>query len=119
MHLKTVAASLSAAAHLALGLPALEARQHADSSCETVHIFLARGTTEDYPGPLLDVATAICDGVDSCGYEDIVYPASYLPDYCTSEGLGVVHGTSQVEDYASGCPGAQLVLAGYSQVCQL
>lgn len=110
-------ASIFFVIHLALGFPVLKGRQTED--CETVHIFLARGTTEDYPGPLIDVVTAICDGVDSCGYEDIQYPASYLPDYCTSEGLGVVHGTSQVEDYASRCPDAQLVLSGYSQGAQV
>lgn len=113
MHLKTISVS-AFVAHLALGFPVLEVRQTED--CEAVHFFLARGTTEDYPGPLIDVVNATCAGIKSCGYEDIEYPASYLPDYCTSEGLGVVHGTSQVEDYAKRCPDAQLVLAGYSQV---
>lgn len=56
-------------------------------------------------------------GTASCGYEDIQYPASFvLPEYCESEGLGVLHGTSQIEAYAKACPDSQLVLSGYSQV---
>lgn len=97
-----------------LGHPALGSRQTQD--CDAVHVFLARGTSEDYPGRQISVVNAVCDGISSCGYEDIQYPASFVPDYCTSVGVGVVNGTSQITAYAAQCPNAQLVLSGYSQV---
>lgn len=105
---------------LALGGPLhLSSRQNGTAGCDDVHIFLARGTGEDYPGRQISVVTAICNGTGAatCGYEDVQYPASLLaPEYCVSEGLGVTHGTAQIEAYASACPDAQLVLSGYSQV---
>lgn len=97
-----------------LGHPTLDSRQTQD--CEAVHVFLARGTSEDYPGRQISVVNAVCSGISSCGYEDIQYPASFVPDYCTSVGVGVVNGTSQITAYATRCPNAQLVLSGYSQV---
>lgn len=107
---------------LALGSPvvpgpgSMDSRQTSD--CDDVHIFLARGTGEDYPGRQISIVYAICNSTETatCGYEDVQYPASFTPDYCTSEGLGVVHGTQQIAAYASQCPDAQLVLSGYSQV---
>jgi acetylxylan esterase len=99
----------------ALGHPTLSSRQA--QACDAVHVFLARGTSEDYPGRQINVVNAVCEGISSCGYEDILYPASFLPDYCTSVGEGVVNGTAQITAYAAKCPDAQLVLSGYSQVC--
>ncbi|KAI7788707.1 hypothetical protein LA080_008597 [Diaporthe eres] len=101
----------------ALGHPTLDGRQTQD--CEAVHVFLARGTSEDYPGRQISVVNAVCSGISSCGYEDIQYPASFVPDYCTSVGVGVVNGTSQITAYATRCPNAQLVLSGYSQGAQV
>lgn len=62
---------------IVFGLPA--ARQTED--CEDVHLFLARGTDEDYPGRQISIVYAVCNGTGdaSCGYEDIQYPASFLP----------------------------------------
>lgn len=100
----------------AIASPSLYA---ASATCDDVHIFLARGTGEDYPGRQISVVYAICNGTGSaaCGYEDVEYPATLLvPEYCTSEGLGVTHGTDQITEYAARCPDAQLVLSGYSQV---
>lgn len=105
---------------VALAAPLLSSRQSTD--CNDVHVFLARGTGEDYPGRQISVVNAICNGTESatCGYEDIQYPASFVnPEYCTSVGLGVTNGTAQIEAYASACPDAQLVLSGYSQVRKL
>lgn len=113
MQSKSVAIILSALSSV-LGHPTLGSRQAQD--CDAVHVFLARGTSEDYPGRQINVVNAVCDGISSCGYEDILYPASFVPDYCTSVGEGVVNGTAQITAYAAQCPDAQLVLSGYSQV---
>lgn len=69
---------------LAFGFPT--ARQTED--CEDVHIFLARGTGEDYPGRQISNVYAICNGTGdaSCGYEDIQYPATLVLPECTSYG---------------------------------
>lgn len=112
MQFKSVAIVLSALSSV-LGHPSLSTRQ---TQCDAVHIFLARGTSEDYPGRQISVVNAVCSGISSCGYEDIQYPASFTPDYCTSVGDGVVNGTAQITAYATQCPDAQLVLSGYSQV---
>ncbi|RAO68948.1 uncharacterized protein BHQ10_004960 [Talaromyces amestolkiae] len=102
---------------LALAAPVvdLESRQ---APCDSVHIFLARGTDEPYPGRQSSLVEAICFGLPSCGYEDIVYPAVYSP-YCNSVSTGVSDGTYQVAAYASRCPGSKLVLSGYSQGAQI
>lgn len=119
----SLAASLVLASVVA-GLPAtpdtLTPRQTSTDDCADVHIFLARGTSEEYPGRQINVVYAICNGTGAtatCDYEDIVYPASFvLPDYCVSVGEGVTAGTAQITDYASRCPDSQLVISGYSQV---
>lgn len=113
MQSKSIAIFLSVFSSV-LGHPTLGSRQTQD--CQAVHVFLARGTSEDYPGRQISVVNAVCNGISSCGYEDIQYPASFVPDYCTSVGEGVVNGTSQITAYAARCPNAQLVLSGYSQV---
>lgn len=113
MQSKSVAIILSVVSSV-IGHPSLHSRQAED--CDAVHIFLARGTSEEYPGRQISVVNATCNGVSSCGYEDIQYPASFVPDYCTSVGVGVTNGTSQITAYATRCPDAQLVLSGYSQV---
>lgn len=113
MQSKSVAIVLSVLSSV-LGHPTLGGRQTQD--CDAVHVFLARGTSEDYPGRQISVVNAVCEGISSCGYEDIQYPASFVPDYCTSVGVGVVNGTSQITAYVVQCPDAQLVLSGYSQV---
>lgn len=84
------------------------------TACEAVHFFIARGTTEPYPGRQEDLVKAVCEGLSSCGFEDIIYPASF-DDYCGSAYGGVVNGTAQITAYAESCPDAKLVLTGYSQ----
>jgi len=114
-------ASLATTALLLLGTTQaspldLAARQ--STACQSVHVFIARGSTEPYPGRQGALATAICNGISSCGYEDITYPAAYSP-YCTSVQTGVVNGKAAITAYASRCPNAKLVLTGYSQGAQV
>ena len=105
--------SISALTGLAAASPitTLEGRQ---AACQSVHVFIARGSTEPYPGGQGALATAICSGVTSCGYEDITYPATF-ENYCASAGAGVSNGIAQITAYANRCPNAKLVLTGYSQ----
>jgi acetylxylan esterase len=86
-----------------------------DDSCTSVHIFLARGTGEPYPGRQSTLTSAICSKLPSCDYEDIVYPASNVPSYCVSVQGGKMNGTAQILAYAERCPSSKLVLSGYSQ----
>jgi acetylxylan esterase len=85
------------------------------TACTTVHVFIARGSTEPYPGRQGALADAICQGLPSCGYTDIPYPATF-ENYCASVGAGVSSGTTLVTSYASQCPSSNIVLTGYSQV---
>ncbi|RYP29757.1 hypothetical protein DL767_006578 [Monosporascus sp. MG133] len=112
----TVLASLSVS--LALAAPAVKVEER-QANCDSVHVFLARGTNEPYPGRQSAVVSAICNGISNCGYEDITYPASTSPSYCSSVEAGIIGGTSQITAYASRCPNAKLVLSGYSQGAQL
>ncbi|OTA90627.1 carbohydrate esterase family 5 protein [Hypoxylon sp. CO27-5] len=86
-------------------------------TCEDIHFFIARGTDEEYPGRQGALVNAVCEGMSSCGYEDIIYPASLDPiaGYCDSAFAGVTNGTAQITAYAESCPDSQLVLTGYSQ----
>lgn len=86
--------------------------------CDAVHIFIARGSTEPYPGRQSAVVDAVCADITSCGYEDIIYPATF-EDYCNSAAAGVANGTAQVTAYAERCTDAKLVLTGYSQGAQV
>ncbi|KAI1101409.1 carbohydrate esterase family 5 protein [Jackrogersella minutella] len=88
------------------------------TACDDVHFFLARGTTEPYPGSLTALVDAVCEGLSSCGYEAIIYPATF-EDYCGSAYGGVVNGTAQITAYAESCPDAKLVLSGYSQGAEI
>src|SRR4051812_45026907 len=87
-------------------------------TCDSVHIFIARGSIEPYPGRQGALVTAICEGISSCGYDDIGYPATFS-DYCSSVAVGVSNGTALIESYAAACPEAKLVLTGYSQVTDI
>ena len=103
-----------ALSHLALAVPAtvVEERQ---GGCQDVHLFLARGTSEPYPGRQSKIVQAVCQGIGNCGYEDIMYPAGFSPSYCASVSAGINAGTSQITAYAARCPNSKLVLTGYSQ----
>jgi len=85
------------------------------SFCKDVHLFLAKGNNEPYPGRQGALADAVCSGLPSCDYENIMYynPVGY--DYCAGVTEGDTNGHNQIVAYAQSCPNAKLVLSGYSQ----
>ncbi|KAF4828625.1 Acetylxylan esterase 2 [Colletotrichum tropicale] len=113
--------SLSAALALVSTLPWASAASVAtrqstgDGECRDVHVFLARGNNEPYPGRQGKLVTAICNGLDSCDYEDIQFWNPLEAPYCQSVEEGAANGTAQVTAYNKRCPDSKLVLSGYSQ----
>ncbi|KAK6368242.1 hypothetical protein LTS17_009983 [Exophiala oligosperma] len=87
--------------------------------CEDVHFFLARGNNEPYPGRQGDLVAATCDGLSSCGYENLIYSALYTDLSCQTTYDGVIAGFTQLTSYAERCPKSKLILAGYSQGAQI
>ncbi|CAI7589277.1 unnamed protein product [Penicillium crustosum] len=83
-------------------------------ACANVHMMLARGTTESYPGLLGTLTNKVLDAVPGSDYENIIYPATQegsTPSY----GEGIRNGTAQLKRYARACPESKIVLFGYSQ----
>ncbi|CAI6100772.1 unnamed protein product [Clonostachys chloroleuca] len=83
--------------------------------CKDVHIFLAKGNNEPYPGRQGKLVNAICDGLPSCDYEDILFNNPGGSDYCVATNEGMVNGKAQVIAYNEKCPDSKLVLSGFSQ----
>lgn len=90
-------------------------RQTIGGPCTDVHIFLAKGWNEEYPGRQGKLAGAICSGLSSCDYEDIQFYNTPDADYCASVTEGDTNGVAQMTAYADRCPDSRLVLSGYSQ----
>jgi hypothetical protein len=84
--------------------------------CHDVHIFLARGAGDLYPGPMGPIVTPVCQGIASCGSENVQYPGT-VDQVCNSITVGVANATNEITGYAKYCPRSKLVLAGYSEVC--
>lgn len=95
---------------------ALNARQETGTGkCTDVHIFLAKGNNEPYPGRQGKLVNAICKDLKNCDYEDIVMQ-NMLPDpYCDSVHEGGTNMVKQIVAYNKKCPDTQLVISGYSQ----
>ncbi|RGP62345.1 hypothetical protein FSPOR_9390 [Fusarium sporotrichioides] len=89
------------------------------SECKDVHVFLAKGNNEPYPGRQGVLAKAICDGYKSCDYEDIIFNNPLEAPFCDSVTEGVVNGKKQITDYNKNCPKSKLVVSGYSQGAQV
>lgn len=89
---------------------------HKRITCEDVHIFLARGGNEVYPGRQGTLVDDICAGQSNsaCGYEDILFNATIGRPYATQMYEGATSGVLQITNYANACPSSKLVLSGYS-----
>ncbi|WYZ45140.1 hypothetical protein EsH8_VIII_000456 [Colletotrichum jinshuiense] len=113
----TLSAALALLSALPLASTASVAERQATgaSECRDVHIFLARGNNEPYPGRQGKLVTAICNGLDSCDYEDIQFWNPLESPYCQSVEEGAANGTAQITAYNKRCPDAKLVVSGYSQ----
>jgi acetylxylan esterase len=85
------------------------------TTCDDVHLFLARGNNEPYPGRQGAVVDAMCSGLSSCGYEDIQFSAGLTDNYCDSIYQGATNGIAQLNAYYAQCPNSKLVLSGYSE----
>lgn len=90
-------------------------RQAVPSDCKDVHIFIAKGWNEPYPGRQGQLAGAICYGLPSCDYEDIQYVNYNGTNFCKAVTEGKRNGLAAMKAYAKACPKSKLVLSGYSQ----
>ncbi|KAL1616623.1 hypothetical protein SLS56_011344 [Neofusicoccum ribis] len=108
--------SFAAAAVLAaspfVDAAALQARNA--TVCAPVHLLLARGTTEGYPGTLGSLADLVIDAVPGADYENIIYPAT---DETSTESYfeGRQAVAQQLSAYAGSCPESKIVFLAYSQ----
>ncbi|KAF9870667.1 acetylxylan esterase precursor [Colletotrichum karsti] len=84
-------------------------------SCTDLHLFLARGWNEGYPGRQQSLVDATCNGLSSCDYEDIQFDATNPRGYPNAVEQGRASGVSQIKAYAEKCPNSKLVLTGYSE----
>jgi hypothetical protein len=61
------------------------AQSTGSEQCSDVHLFLARGDQEGYPGRLGQISTAVCNdfgAAGTCDYEDIVFTTLVSTTYC-------------------------------------
>lgn len=88
-----------------------------DAPCSSLHVFLARGNNEPYPGRQEKLIAAICSGLasDECDYEDIRFYNPLPAPYCGSVTEGQASGVRQITEYSERCPDAKIVVSGFSQ----
>lgn len=84
-------------------------------SCTDLHIFLARGWNEGYPGRQQHLVDAACNGVASCDYEDITFDATNANGFGAAVEEGRSSGVAQINAYTQRCPNAKIALSGYSE----
>lgn len=103
--------------NLALLASAAPSKRQATGSgaCSDVHIFLARGWNEPYPGRQQSLVDAACNGVFSCDYEDITFDATNANGFPAAVEEGRSSGLSQVRAYTERCPDSKIALSGYSE----
>ncbi|RAL02609.1 alpha/beta-hydrolase [Aspergillus ibericus CBS 121593] len=105
---------LAAAALLPSALTGVLAAHTGSNTCANVHMMLARGTTESYPGLLGSLTDLVMAAVPDSDYEDIIYPATQEGSTPSYE-EGIFNGTAQLKAYVAACPESKVVLFGYSQ----
>lgn len=93
----------------------VQPRQMVTETCSDVHIFLAKGNNEPYPGRQGKLVSAICGGLNSCDYEDIQMRNMLEDEYCGAVQEGAGNGVKQIVAYNQRCPDTKLVVSGYSQ----
>ncbi|KAI1459603.1 carbohydrate esterase family 5 protein [Annulohypoxylon moriforme] len=98
-----------------LFLALVTAQETGSGTCTDTHIFLSRGNNEPYPGRQGKLAQAICSGLSSCDYEDIVFDNALQTEYCGAVEAGRKAGVAQITAYNKKCPDTKLVVSGYSQ----
>ncbi|POS74075.1 cutinase [Diaporthe helianthi] len=103
--------------NLALLVSAAPSKRQSTGSgtCTDLHIFLARGWNEGYPGRQQHLVDAACNGVASCDYEDITFDATNANGFDAAVEEGRSSGVAQVQAYTQRCPDAKIVLSGYSE----
>ncbi|ATZ51287.1 hypothetical protein BCIN_06g07010 [Botrytis cinerea B05.10] len=107
---------------LILVLPALAAARITHQSralvnstaCAPVHLILARGTTEGYPGTLKTLAELITDANPGTDYESVIYPATDETS-TNSYAEGLLAARNQFTAYAELCEDSKIVFLAYSQ----
>lgn len=105
----------------AVSVPRLQPRSDLNATlvnstaCAPVHLLLARGTTETYPGSLETLAELVTAANPGADYENIIYPATQETD-TDSYPIGRAASRAQVTAYVEKCPDAKIVILAYSQV---
>ncbi|KAI0007841.1 carbohydrate esterase family 5 protein [Xylariaceae sp. FL0662B] len=117
--LSTFAIRRAAFASAAVFAAITAAQETGSDTCTDVHIFLARGNNEPYPGRQGKLVDAICAGLDNCDYEDIAFDNALETEYCSAVQAGGKAGTDQITTYNKRCPHTKLVVSGYSQGAQV
>ncbi|TEY36159.1 hypothetical protein BOTCAL_0564g00040 [Botryotinia calthae] len=110
------------ASSLMLLLPALATARVAhqsralvnSTSCAPVHLVIARGSTESYPGSLESLAELITDANPGTDYESVIYPATDETS-TNSYAEGLVAAKDQFTTYAELCEDSKTVFLAYSQ----
>lgn len=97
-------------------VPAVLAQSTGSGSCSDVHLIIARGWNENYPGRQGALTSAVCADLPgmSCDYEDVAYDA-YSTDYCPSVAAGQRLALQKIDEYVAKCPNSAIVLSGYSE----
>ncbi|KAF7927437.1 uncharacterized protein EAE97_010112 [Botrytis byssoidea] len=84
------------------------------TACAPVHLIIARGTTESYPGTMESLAGLITDANPRTDYESFIYPATDETS-TNSYAEGLVAAKDQFTAYAELCEDSKNVFLAYSQ----